>query len=527
MKTKLPLWINSALFAAAALWFLVIPALSLIRDVRDPALAAGGVPRCVFAWHRHLSREFAPWARGTLQGGLGAHVGQYDIKGTEWPAHSAMFYLLATESLQQAWERDHSLSPVAPAVYARDSIDAAAALLTDPVNATWVRNFWGDDRYLKTQDVFFRMMVINGLTAHLALTGDRPLAYASSHYADFLRDQAGSLAAELDASPHGLLDDYPGQCYPVDIVPAIAGIQRVDRLLGGDHSAMIVRAERLLEGPVIDPASGLPGYAVVKLTGEPLEPARGTGMSMILVWSPQLWPEQSANWYASYVRQFWQQDKLLAGFREYRKGSVEPEWQGEVDSGPVIAGYGTAASAFGLSAAQVNGDHLRGRLLAMEAITAAWPLPDGALPGARVLSTPDAPYTGVTALLFALTRTPENTAPWPPPAISHITTPPPANASLAPDPASMHTPGFVLLFIGGGLTFGLLMLLSVASRLTRPCREMGRVAFGIWCALMLSGIALWFIHPWWGVMSWLAAQWFPRAAKKPSRIIYKEVVSQT
>ena len=130
-----------------------MPAVSLIGDLRDPAVATGGIPRCVFARHRHLSGSFGEWARGTMKGALGAKVGQYDIKGTEWPAHSAMLYLLATEALQKAWENDHSLSKVAPAVYARDSIDAAAALLMDPVNATWVRNFRGDS-YLTSQDVF-------------------------------------------------------------------------------------------------------------------------------------------------------------------------------------------------------------------------------------------------------------------------------------------------------------------------------------------------------------------------------------
>ena len=500
MRTKITLWINSALFAGAALWFFVIPAVSLIGDLRDPAIATGGIPRCVFAWHRHLSGQFGAWARGTMKDALGAQVGQFDIKGTEWPAHSAMLYLLATEALQEAWDKDHSLSKVAPNVYARDSIDAAATLLMDPVNATWVRRFWGDDKYLKSQDVFFRMMVINGVTAHLALTGDR-------RYADFLRQQADSLAAELDASPQGLLDDYPGQCYPVDIVPAIAGIQRIDRLLGTDHSAMIARAERLMEGPVIDPATGLPGYFVDKNTGLPLQPARGIGMSMTLVWTPQLWPAKSRDWYASYARQFWQQDAMLAGFREFRKGSPEPDWQDEVDAGPVIAGYGTSASALGLASATVNGDHPRARLLALQAITSAWPLPNGALPGARVLSTPDAPYTGVTALLFALTRAPENTAQTPSDVNTALGRPLSANTSLAPDPAGSRMPGFVILFIGGGLAIGLLMLYAVARRLMKPRREMGPVGFGIWAALMLAGAGMWFINPWWSAMAWLAAQW--------------------
>ena len=506
MKTKLALWMNSAVFAFAAVWFFVAPVVGIMRDLADPALASGGIPRCVFAWHRHLSGEFGAWARGTVSAGGGKELSLSNIKDTEWPAHSAMFYLLATEELQQAWEKDHSLAPVAPAVYARGAIDAAAALLMDPGNASWVRRWWGDDKYLKTQDVFFRMMVMNGLTAHLALTGDK-------RYADFLRGQADSLATELDASPWGLLDDYPGQCYPVDIVPAIAAIQRVDRLLGTDHSRMIAGASRLLTGNVIDPATGLPGYEVDAQSGRPNEPARGIGMSMTLVWTPQLWPDVSARLYATYVKQFWRQDAMLAGFREFRAGSGAPDWQDEVDAGPVIAGYGTSASAFGMAAANANGDRVRARLLEMEAIAGAWPLPDGTLAGARVLSTPEAPYTGVTALLFALTRTP---APAVALNIASGTVTPADPATIYPQAAD-RTPGFVHLFVGGGLLIGLLMLFAVARRLVKPWREISGVGFAVWAALMAAGAAMWFFNPWWTALAWLVAQFWPRPLKREKK----------
>jgi len=67
----------------------------------------------------------------------------------------SVFYLAATENLQAAWERDHGLSAVAPAVYARRTIDAAVDLILDPVHHTWVRTHWGPD-YLHRENVFFR-----------------------------------------------------------------------------------------------------------------------------------------------------------------------------------------------------------------------------------------------------------------------------------------------------------------------------------------------------------------------------------
>ncbi len=123
-----------------------------------------------------------------------------------------------------------------PRQYARGAIEAAAALVADPNHAGWVRQHWGDD-YLKKENLFYRMLLISALTSYQKLLGD-------TRYEAPLRRQVESLAQELEDSPHGLLDDYPGQCYPIDIVPAIAAIRRADAVLGTDHSQFVARAVR-------------------------------------------------------------------------------------------------------------------------------------------------------------------------------------------------------------------------------------------------------------------------------------------
>lgn len=512
VRTRIALWTNTAIIVFVALWFFILPAVSVWRDAHDPALESGGIPRCVFQWHQHLTGRFTKWAQSRVTGKMGAHAGQYDIAATEWPAHSAMFYLLATEELQKAWERDHSLAPTAPAEYARGAIDAAATLLKDPVNATWVKNYWGDD-YLNKENIFFRMMVINGLTARMQLTGDQGDA-------DFLKQQADGLAREFDASPWGVIDDYPGEAYPVDIVPTIAGIQRIDRMLGTDHATSIAKAVRVLEDGALDPACDLPGYVVDMQTGRARQPARGIGMSMTLVWTPQLWPLRSASWYSDYVQKFWQEGPMLAGFREFRKAVALPDWQVEIDAGPVIAGYGTSASAFGIGAARAHGDLVRARMLEQQAIAAAWPLPNGSMPGARVLSTPDAPFTGETAMLFALTRASGQVKDE---LIQHHAelpeTPPGALLSALElpriPPASGRLPGFVVLFVGGGMLIGVLMLGAAVRRVLRTRRPLGHTTFTLWCVLMAGGIVGWFFHPGWTVAGFALAQIFPMRMPKP------------
>jgi hypothetical protein len=128
------------------------------------------------------------------------------------------------------------------------NIPAAAAaardLPLDPVHHTWVRTHWGDD-YLHRENFFFRSLLIAGLTSYEALTRDgsaRPM----------LRDQVETLSTALDKSELGLIDDYPGECYPIDVVAGIGFIRRADAVLGTDHSRFVARSLRAFEGPMAD-----------------------------------------------------------------------------------------------------------------------------------------------------------------------------------------------------------------------------------------------------------------------------------
>ncbi|HUV64853.1 MAG TPA: hypothetical protein VMW24_13220, partial [Sedimentisphaerales bacterium] len=323
-----------------------------------------------------------------------------NISGTEWPVFGSVFYLWATEALQQAFHENPTLAPSSPRVYARGAIEAAAALVADPNHANWVKDHWGD-AYLQKENLFYRMLLISGLASYQKLTGQ-------SRYEALLRSQVESLARELDESPYGLLDDYPGQCYPVDILPAIAAIRRADAVLGTDHAAFASRAIRGFQETRLDEDTGLPAYMVDSRTGRAKDSARGVGLSFMLIWAPELWPDVAQEWYAKYERQFWQQGRWLAGFREYPK-DIDVGWLtfNDVDAGPVVGGYGAAACAFGIGAARAMGRFDHAYPLAAQAIVGAWPLPDGTLSGPRVLSNlSDAPYLGEAAMLFALTRKP-------------------------------------------------------------------------------------------------------------------------
>lgn len=251
-------YVNTAIAVALSLYFFLIPAGELVWDLRDPGLRGEEVPRLTFRWHRALSPKYEAWARDRVRSG-GAQSNTADIAGTEWPLFGSVFYLWATEALQEAADKNPGLCPAPPNQYARGAIEAAAALVADPDHAGWVKQHWGDD-YLEHENLFYRMLLISALTSYQKLLGD-------TRYEELLRWQVGSLANELDESPHGLLDDYPGQCYPVDIVPAIAAIQRADAVLGMDHSQFVARAIRGFEDTRLDSHTGLPAYVVDSKNG--------------------------------------------------------------------------------------------------------------------------------------------------------------------------------------------------------------------------------------------------------------------
>jgi hypothetical protein len=421
-----------------ALYFFAWPAWMVLRALNDATLASARPAAQSWEWHRALSRSIASWAQARRASTAAQTLKISDISGTEWPASGAVFYLRATENLERDWQAQALHTPAAqlpprPSKYARGAIDAAAALIADPSNASWVQRHWGDD-YLQRENVFYRMLVIDGLATYRLLTGD-------SRYSALLAAQASSLSAELDASEFGLLDDYPNQCYPTDIIAAWRAVQRADVALGSDHSARIARGLRAFIGRAQSPEHQLPPSAIDRHDLAYQDAVRGSFTTGMLHHSAYLWPEQSARWYARFSEHFYRAGWLMTGFREYPE-LIAPENFLDVDAGPVIAGLGTSASAFGVSAARAHGRFDHARPIALEMVAMAWPLPSGTLLLARAVSdASDAPFIGEAAILMTLTQ-------------------PVAPAFVAQTrPAGNALPGLVLVM--------LLMYVSVAAWLLR------------------------------------------------------------
>jgi hypothetical protein len=393
------IFINSVVIVLLALFFFIYPPIRAGLDLRDPALRGPGAPKMAWRLYRNLTPRYATWAKQRIAEGRAENLSTKNISGTEWPLFGSVFYLWGVENLQGVWEGGDHSAGLEPKVFGHDAIVAAADLVIDPRHAAWVKKHWGDD-YLHRENVFYRMLVIAALTTREKLLHD-------GAHLDMLRDQVETLATELDASKTGLLNDYPGECYPGDVMASLMCIKRADAILGTDHSKIINRALRAFTGTKAT-RHQLPPYSANAGTGAPTSEARGCASSYMCLTSPELWPGQAKQWFEFYDRYFWQERLTAAGYREHPKEVPHSNWTIDVDAGPVVAGYGVAASAFGVGAARKNGRFDRALPLAAEMLATAGELPNGVLTIPRLLSNlSEAPLLGEAAILWQLSIQPE------------------------------------------------------------------------------------------------------------------------
>lgn len=500
MKAKLFLtkwmWrINGLIAIAAAFWFFIAPAFILISDLTDPAWRKPvGIPKAAWRVHEKITPRYERWARERIASGSAASVNLYDVPATEWAMFGSVFYLAATENLQREWvRRPGQPASTAPAVYARGAIEAATDLVLDPIHHSWVKMHWGP-QYLHRENVFFRAMLIQAMISRENLIRDgRDLAQ--------LRDQVETLSTALDASPHGILNDYPEECYPIDVFAAVAMILRADPLLGTDHRPFAERQRRAFQGNLVD-AYGLPGYFASPITGKIEDPSRGIGNSYVLIYCPELYPDWASRWYENYRHGFWQERMGAAGFREYSKEIPGKEWFYDVDAGPVMAGYGPAANAYGVAAARVNGRFDHAWTLSSQVLAACWPLPNGTLLGARLLSSAaHAPFLGEANLLFLFTSLP---------------------APGTPIQTGGHMPPFVygilLLLVGLGLGVLYSGILTWRRSSLSSILYVFRLQFTLWAILLVGGLIL-IMTPFstFGLTMFLCSQFLPRKSESRSQ----------
>lgn len=366
----------------------------------DRGLRSAGPSTFACSLQRSLSRRIPAYVDERISSGVAKTLNGSQITATESPVYGAFFYLQATANLQSAWERDHSLARVAPAVSGAEAIEASVRLMLDEGHAHWVKEYWGED-YLSEPNCFYRTLLIGSLTAHHQLTGD-------GRHLPLLRTVVDDLVADLDASPSGLVEDYPDQCFPCDVGVAIAMILKADEALGTDRKAWAQAAfQRILAH--YKPA--LPPYTADVRNGAPIQQTRGCTNGFFFSHVQTIDPPVSDALYQRYVDDFWQEKWGMAGWREFPKDSWKPDLYFDADSGPVIGGFGTGSTGLGLGAARAQGDAERAGKLGAEMLVTSMPMIHGRLLFPWLVSDHEhAPYFAEICLLHQLSLLPAEAA---------------------------------------------------------------------------------------------------------------------
>ncbi len=381
--------VQTALFAFIAWAFFLYPAWVTGRAVFSEEIRAKAQSPSLVKEYRATAGRYSDWAAEYLQNQRATKISSHDVAGTEWPIFGSVFFLMTTEEVVKAEPK------LLNDVQVRDAIHRAAQVVASPDTASWVKTKWGLD-YLERENLFYRMLLIMGLGSFEQLTG-------SSEYAGLLGTQAKSLTAELLAAPHHLADDYPDECYPNDVLWAVASLKRAANI-GYVDSAEVDRLSRgvfrtLNTLSMTD--AGLPSFQVRKETGEPLQLARGSGNSGIIPLAAELDSLKASVWFNAYVDNYWKSG-WVSGFQETPHGHPELE---DVDSGPSLFGVGSVATGFGLGAARSVGRYDYAVPLAMETVAGSWPTPFGLLlPGVLGWAAADGWCFGELALHYSMTR---------------------------------------------------------------------------------------------------------------------------
>jgi hypothetical protein len=161
------------------------------------------------------------------------------------------------------------------------------------------------------------------------------------------------LDRRLIASPHGILQTYPSEAYPMDNVCVVASLILHAKNTGADHSEALKRPLANLRDGWIDPSTGLLYQAVNARTGLFIESARASGTAFASTILSFAESDISARLYQAVKRHC---AASLCGFgfvNEYPHGK---RGHGDVDSGPLIFGISPSGTAFSLGAARAHGD---------------------------------------------------------------------------------------------------------------------------------------------------------------------------
>lgn len=204
---------------------------------------------------------------------------------------------------------------------------------------------------------------------HLVL-GARRRAGGDGRY-DALYERVNDHLVRRSSHPSAHARSYPGSArFPADQLATLAGIHLYDLTRGTDTLRRPLARWRRFMAREGSHRSGLFVSAVTPYPRR--DQPRGCALSWSTLYLAQFAPDLARAQYATYRERFFLHRAGLGGFREYLPQVRAPM---DVDSGPIVAGMGVAATGFGIGAARIMGDREGYRAMMRTAATVGLPQP--------------------------------------------------------------------------------------------------------------------------------------------------------
>jgi hypothetical protein len=189
--------------------------------------------------------------------------------------------------------------------------------------------------------------------AALALSLHRTLRPESRFAA---REQAiiDALERRIEASRTGFVETYPGEVYPVDNTAALAALAMHSHFVSHRESKALARGLEAIRTKAIEPATGLLIQAVTVEDAKPRDSARASGTALAAYFLSFADATTSRGLFRALEHRQYRTVLGFGGVMEFPTGTKRRA--ADVDSGPVVLGFGVSASGFAIGASRAHGD---------------------------------------------------------------------------------------------------------------------------------------------------------------------------
>jgi hypothetical protein len=264
----------------------------------------------------------------------------FNIPEAEWPFMSFCYFGYACTNLARndLEIREEALEEV------RYVIEA----LQTPRLAGFITPHFGQPFGKKdfTPSVFVHGHFLNVVLRYREVSGDEK-------YDEIIHRIAGALIKAFSEDQQGILPSYPTMWWLTDNFVAMSALARYADAFSKDISALKDKLVKSVKDLYLDEQTGLFATYIKPADHEVLQGPRGISVMYGLQFIRDFDEKFAAAQYALAKRYFIRTGLGFGAVREFPEGQ---EGTGDVDSGPVLLGFGPSASGFAIAAAARMGD---------------------------------------------------------------------------------------------------------------------------------------------------------------------------